>query len=317
VLALAALAACGGVGQAPDDHSSTGGSQGDGGQPSTGGQSTGGADEPGEDDPPETTEALLCREEWYTAGSLERVYTHAYDEEGRLVADGYQQVAIDDEPLIQTTYEYDAADNQVGISSLGSSGAVQAETTNTFDEDGNLLTVAVDQDLDGTADHGVDRTYDEQGNLLTEQGWGAGDSANWSATYTYDADGHLLTDVQDGTVHEYTYDERGLLVAKSARPSSEAEVSELITYSYDEEGRLVEQTYDDEPDDAPELVTTYAYDDSGHQVAIESRYVDPLQADMLITQTFDEEGNLLTGETDVDIDGTVEYSRVYLYECDP
>lgn len=102
------------------------------------------------------------------------------------------------------------------------------------------------------------------------------DGDNTTTTYTYDANGNLLTET-----------------------SVYADYTAKTTYTYDASGNMLTYAYKDNHKDYPETYTvTYTYDANGNKLS--ERHVDELYPEYSYTSvyTYDSKGNVLTEKTD-------------------
>lgn len=141
--------------------------------------------------------------------------------------------------------------------------------TYTYDERGNLLSDSTKGDYSWTmeTDNATTYTYDEQNRKLSYTYYSKG-KAQTVLTYTYDADGHMLTQTEqdvDGVLvfrADYTYDEKGneLTCRKWYNEERESENSDMV-YTYDAQNRLLTRTVTYEGEEP--TVYTYVYEEDG------------------------------------------------------
>jgi YD repeat-containing protein len=134
-----------------------------------------------------------------------------------------------------------------------------------------------------TVDYGSSRTtytYDANGNVLSEEGdHNADGTVDSRTTYTYDANGNLLSEEwdgnADGTVHRrvtYTYDADGNLLTYESDSGADGTVDERYTYTYDANGNLLTEEHDYGADGTVDQRRRYTYDADGNQLTYESDY---------------------------------------------
>lgn len=214
-------------------------------------------------------------------GSVQKTFTYDTQNNIKTVTDARAKV---------TQYGYDSSGNNNSITldgqqvfgasynaqgqMLTSTDGNQQQTSYTYDANGNLASVTA-PDPDGAGPLTASTTtytYNALGEVLTEVdplgNRNGCTPANYRTTYTYDNDGHLLTKTDPlGHTTSYTYDTTG----------NEKTITDpnghTTSYDYDNANRLIRITGAD-PDGAGPLeapITTYTYDDSGNRLTM----VDP------------------------------------------
>lgn len=200
------------------------------------------------------------------------------------------------------------------------------QTAHTYDEYGRLKE-SWQVEADGSKGYTTEYTYDEFGNLISEG----------SIHRTYDEAGNMLSQCfgdEGDYLYEYhfTYDEAGFPIEeiRITRYGSERTVTYSITYNEDHTESMVEgfedgvktgytkETYSTDGDllsyynyDANGSFTsgcTYEYDDAG-RLLLEQRYSgSETQADYDVVYTYDENGLLLSKNTDYYYGNLIEYT---------
>ncbi len=148
-------------------------------------------------------------------------------------------------------------------------------------------------------------TYDADGNMLSEEYDGDGDGkADYRETHTYDANGNMLTE-------EHDYDDA------DGSPPADGTMDVRITYTYDEYGNKLSEERDGfdmvPPDGTPEERTAWTYDEHGNKLT-EEQDADGTPEERT-TWTYDEHGNKLTEEQDANADGTPEERTTWTYDA--
>ncbi|MGK7953380.1 MAG: DUF4114 domain-containing protein [Xenococcaceae cyanobacterium] len=227
-------------------------------------------------------------------------------------------------------------------------------TTNTYDDDGSLLSTVdeYDYNADNIIDYSVTttNTYDDDGSLLStvdEYDWDVDDGRSDyldSTTYSYDNKGLLLStfrkygyNADDGRsdyldLTTYSYDENGLLLSTlnelDRYGDSTIDERSLTTYSYDDKGLLL-STLEEEDDDADGEFdylnsTTYSYDENGLLLSTVEEYgylgwgyYEPNER-YLTTYSYDPQGLLLSTLYGYDehADGEFNWSESTTYSYD-
>ena len=95
----------------------------------------------------------------------------------------------------------------------------------------------------------------------------ANGEANEISTFTYDADGNLLT---------YSFDS-----------DANGEPNEIITYTYDADGNQLTYSSDTDANDEPNSITTYTYDDNGNGNRLTYSRDANGEADQIYTSTYE------------------------------
>lgn len=212
------------------------------------------------------------------------VTTYTYDGAGRVLTEtgprGNQLGATAED--FRTHYTYDDAGRVLTVTDPN-----DTVTTNTYDDDGNMLeSVVVDAGSHTMSDD--EWTYDDVGNMLTHV-----QAGRTVETRTYD-DANRLASSTDATGAKttYLYDSNGRvdykgLPASNVSPSSPFyQSSWSYSYDYDADGRL------DSTEDPGWHYTDYQYDTFG-------RYIGQYEGSSLRNATtYDANGNPLTVTTD-------------------
>jgi YD repeat-containing protein len=132
-------------------------------------------------------------------------------------------------------------------------------------------------------------------------------------TYTYDADGNLLTesfdsdgDGEPNRIFTYTYDVDGNKLTFSFDSDGDGEPNNIYTYTYDVNGNKLTTTSDRDGDGEPNRITTYTYDADGNLLTYSVDSNADGEPNSITTYTYDTDGNKLTGSNDTDADGTAD-----------
>ncbi len=244
------------------------------------------------------------REVTETIDALGRVTTTLYD------ADGEVTETVD--PMGDTTTTLYDADGEVTetIDPLGHATTTlydaDGEITETMDPDGNVTTTVYDADgevtetinplgnvtttlydADGVVTEIVDALgrmttslYDADGRLVSETWYNASDVVGNTDSYTYDADGNMLTAQNDAGTYTMTYDALNRLI------TSEDPFGLTLTYTYDSDGNKIETQ------DSLGGVTTYTYDADNELV--NEQFGGTGQTPLALSMTYDADGELLS-----------------------
>jgi RHS repeat-associated protein len=216
---------------------------------------------------------------------MSRVTTTVYDADGEVIE------TIDPSGNVTTTI-YDA-DGEVTepIDPLG------RQTTTIYDADGEV-TETIDP-----LDRATTSLYDADGRLVGQTWYDShGDVTNLE-TYTYDADGNMLTAENDNGTYTMTYDSLNRVI------SVENPFGQTLNYTYDVDGNRTEVQ------DSLGGVTTYLYDADNEQTS--EQFGGAGQTPLRIDLTYDADGELLTETHYSDLAGTqVVVESYYTYDAD-
>ncbi|MGD0557188.1 MAG: LamG-like jellyroll fold domain-containing protein, partial [Streptosporangiaceae bacterium] len=222
---------------------------------------------------------------------------YAYDGLGQVTT---ETVYSDSYPNgLTTTYTYNG-DGQVTtetdppVTNRVTGATHTAQTTNSYDADGDLLSQTVADTTGGDSSRTVSYAYNSN-DLLESQT----DASGAETTYTYNAYGDLASETNPaGNVTDYTYDADGNLLTTTLEnytgsPSGSQAAAPLVESSraYDPAGRLASVT------DSMGRVTSYGYTDDG-LLATTTRYPDTADAEagtsryVTESNTYDAAGNL-------------------------
>ena len=253
-------------------------------------------------------EGQLTSELWYNAdGSLADTRTFAYDAAGNLTsasnAYGTYTFTYDDANRLLTqtdpwnltlAYQYDGAgnvssvqdslggvaassynaDDQLKSRTLSGTGVIPLRFDFTYTADGQVQTLARYKDLAGTQKVSTSTfSYDPAGNLTDVKHTNAGGSTLSDYSYAYDLADQLISEWDNGTQANYSYDKAGQVLSAggssySYDPSGNRTLpgyqtgkgNELLAdgtwnYTYDAAGNVVTK-----PNIANGNVWTYTYD---------------------------------------------------------
>ena len=175
-------------------------------------------------------------------------------------------------------------------------GAIHtAQTTTTYDVDGDVTSQTVADASGGDASRTVTSTYDAHDMLASET-----DADQNTTSYLYDNYGNKVQETDpDGNVTQYTYDGNGNLLTTTLEnytgsPSGSQAAASLPeeSRSYDPAGRLASVT------DSMGRVTSYAYTDNGLLASTTETSSTGTQTFTEESDTYDAAGNLVKKVTD-------------------
>jgi len=183
-------------------------------------------------------------------------------------------------------------------------------------------TEARDYDVDGNPDRIDTYTYDANGNLLTETfDTDADGDPNEIYTYTYDANGNQLTYTYDrpsgGTpywIYTSTYDANGNRLTW-AYDATNGTPDWIYTYTYDANGNRLTETCAANAGGTPYWIYTYTYDANGNRLTEGYDSNGDGTPNKIITYTYDANGNRLTEGHDSNLDGTPDLIYTYTYDA--
>jgi len=171
--------------------------------------------------------------------------------------------AIDHANGTRTDYTYDDLNRLLEVTHDDAAGVPFSRQTYTLGPNGSRLSMT---ELDGRT---VDYSYDDL-NRLTQEIVTDPAQGNRTTSWTHDAVGNRLTEVQNGLTTQYSYDANDRLL-------EEIDSAGAITYTYDENGNTIEKRIDGVLDIAyqynsrdcltqavtPTATLEYTYDPSG------------------------------------------------------
>jgi RHS repeat-associated protein len=208
---------------------------------------------------------------YYTDGDVAQVTDpdgqrtmYSYDGIGRETS---QTVYSDSYPGgLETTYGYDpegqvTQETDPPVTDRVTGAIHTAQTTNTYDADGDVLSQTVADTTGGDASRTVSYAYNPANDLEKS----STDAKGQVTQYTYDAYGNLASETDPaGNVTDYAYDDDGRLLGTTLEnytgtPSGSQQAAPLTQESraYDPAGRLASVT------DSMGNTTCYAYTDDG------------------------------------------------------
>ena len=149
----------------------------------------------------------------------------------------------------------------------------------------------------------------------------ANGEANEISTFTYDADGNLLTYSFDSDANgepneiiTYTYDTDGNRLTWSKDTDANGNANEIKTYTYDADGNRLNYRYDTDASGEPNSITTYTYDDNGNRLTYSRDANANGEADQIYTYAYDADGNQLTSIRDANANGEADQIYTSTYE---
>jgi hypothetical protein len=226
----------------------------------------------------------------------------------------------------QTTWTFDGEGQPlIEAEDLDGDGRLDRVLRHRYDGAGQRVETVTDDGDDGVADQRVTRVFDGQGRLLVEDVDRDADGVMDAArTFGYggddrlrwmawDADGDGIEEVR----RELAYDPQGRLVAEESFTLGAAEPDLVKTYTYDFHGWLV-RTLETQrsADHQAAFVTLFEYDADGALTRERVDFGADGRIDQEIRYTWDVAAGLLAGETlDKGVDGQVDERITYGYTC--
>jgi YD repeat-containing protein len=280
--------------------------------------------------------------------SLTTTY-YFYDAAGQLVR---EEVGAPPDAITRYTYDDEGRLLESRTDSCDESGLPPdcLWTIYTYDEQGNLV---LRDNRDGTPNAKAGCTYytytDDGQVLSSEYYYWCSDILYESVTYEYDAAGLLMSMHQENTqapsadfTITYEYDAAGRVVTERRTYPSNPESDMTKTYEYDTAGQVITETFFDAdgnvtltilytrnaagqplteerqyPDeDDYQIVNTY--DGQGNELTQHMLYLEGESAgarSMCWVRTFDDCGNPLTEDYDLDCDEPASYQTTWSYDC--
>lgn len=168
----------------------------------------------------------------------------------------------------------------------------ERNTTNTYDENGRVLSQTVDNGNNGIVNKIKLYTYDNFGNILTFSHDDLGDGRFIVESYTYNHFNKILTHIAESNDTKVfhivnTYDNQGNRITTSKDFNGDGVFDRKFTNIFDANGNILISSRDDAIDGVIESNTTYTYDNNN---------------------------NLLTKRVDNLTDGSIEFIRIYTYD---
>ncbi|MCP4488050.1 MAG: hypothetical protein GY820_12130 [Gammaproteobacteria bacterium] len=199
-----------------------------------------------------------------------------------------------------------------GMATLFSGVQIEFEqSVDGFDDDNRLRVIthqATTQGLLSTADIkkmgvALDHFYSEQSL-----------SHNLAVKRTEDND--TDADGSPDNIRTYTYDANGNLLTESYDDDADGSLDSIDTYTYDANSNLLTESYDDDADGSSDGIETYTYDTNGNRLtySYDMNGDGSLDEIKTYTYTYDANGNILTYGDDSYGDGTPDIIRTYVYQ---
>ncbi|MCM2429708.1 LamG-like jellyroll fold domain-containing protein [Streptomyces sp. RKAG337] len=232
------------------------------------------------------------------------VTSYTYDGLGQVLT---KKVVSDTYPAgLKTTYVYDKAgqvveedDPQLTDRVTGATHA--ARTTTVFDGDGNVTSQTVADASGGDTSRTQSQTYDAYDHLASQSDANAAAAASNgnTNTFSYDLSGNKIKEVSSaGTTTQYTYDDNGHLLTQGlmftgdpVNPSAPTLLTES-SRAYDPAGRLASVT------DSMGNTTAYTYTDNGLTSTVTKKDAAGTNSFVLQAMTYDAAANPLSQTSD-------------------
>ena len=194
---------------------------------------------------------LLHKNEYYETGTEKTRRVITYNDSGKVSTAEVWEFAEDGGFTAHYLYGYDANGNLAKSVQYEKDGSVSQSTEYTFDDDRKELNYAV-YDGKGSMEYRKEFTYDADGYLLSEITYDPNGCIHDGIRYTNDEHGNPVTvaDLQaDGTevpsrTYTYTYDADGNILTERIYTTSTKE-TEQNTYTYREDGSRESKTHYD------------------------------------------------------------------------
>lgn len=224
----------------------------------------------------------------------------------------------------------------------------ERNTTNTYDENGRILSHHVDNGNDGIVNKIKLYTYDDFGNILTFSHDDLGDGRFIVESYTYNHFNKILTHIVESNdirvfhiVNTYDnqgnritsskdfngdgvfdrkltsiFDANGNILISSRDDAIDGIIESNTTYTYDNNNNILTKRVDNLSDGSIEVIRIYTYDNNNNILTYSDDYGGTEYVDFLHINEYDDRGNLILKATDSDGDGngTVLIRNTYTYD---
>ena len=189
-------------------------------------------------------------------------YKYEYDENGNIA----KCVILDEDGLIVniSTYEYDAAGNQIKEGYKNESLGSEGEEISEYDTDNNLIKTT-DYDEDGTIIETYLYEYDND-MLIKFGSYNADGSLNWDSIYEYDSDGRVIKEVGSISIDGVIYSSKG-------EHEYDADGHLLKTYFYDGDELMYWEEYENNENGKRKKCTRIGADGSIYNIE-ETEYIE-------------------------------------------
>jgi YD repeat-containing protein len=295
---------------------------------------------------PQISQPVRSELDVHVDGSVDRISTIVYDDEGQLVRyeeeianfgvdgpDRIERIEYDDHgnPTSMTLtkgdlewftrWTYGPLGERTSVTE-GQEGVGTTEMTRwEFDKYGNTVLMERDEDGDGSPNAVEAYAYDEEGRLIRTDRINRAGEITSAITREYDEAGRLaLTSYidRDGkvwSVRFVTYDDAGRKIREVVTYEGDVNPDRAETFEYDDSGRLTREERDDGNDGTADFVRIYVYDDEGNVVYEEADEGADRVSVAVIRRFYDAQGRLTRVERDTDGDGRVDSVRRFEFDA--
>ena len=197
--------------------------------------------------------------------------------------------------------------------------SINYKETHDYDDQGRLIQIEEDDEIDGSVDDREVFLYDDQGRLTEhKRDYGADGEIDSVDDHIYDGDQRIRTEVDtsgDGEpdrIERFSYDDNGYLSVKGIDYSADDTIDHRYLYDYDDQGRKKKYEKDLQNDRMIDYVQTWSYD--GMRV-VETSVDDDADGtvDEVTTHTYDGPEGRLSRIEERDGDGMLERDEKYEY----
>ena len=224
-------------------------------------------------------------------------------------------------------YRLNNIEHQFSVKSIthtdsDANGTIDDIEIETYDAQGNIISITEDTDNDGNIDRSRTYTYNDNGQQLSRlDGNHDGSSLTSANYYTYDINGNQTIyqgdNNGDGNINSrsaYVYDAYGNRLSYTNDNDADGVIDSINTDTYDENSNNIYSSNDGDNDGAIDNSGEYTYDNQGNQLTSKGYSGDKGTLTSESIYTYDTMGNRLTSQNDWDADGNFDNNSFSTYD---